>query len=435
MRWEGFNSQRKQWERMIQKEKVNGVTLILEHRPLYPSVALCIAFNNGSRDEPKEMNGISHFVEHMLFKGTKNKSAKQISYYAESIGCILDAFTGKEMTGIYARFLKDFAEPVCDLLTEIICHPLFGKQEFEKEKEVIIEEIKQSNEDDEDVLFNLFFYTLFPNNSLGLPIAGKIETIKKFTPEIIRNFYWENYTKDKIVISVVGDLEKNIYLKMGENLFLKEESINRREIIKDTKANKIGVEKKVDLDSVYFILGKKVFLEEEQDKYALSIFNTSLGGSLSSRLFQRLREEEGLVYQISSFVDFYIDVAVFGIYFVCDKSKLEKTLKIVVEELIKLRNQKFTQKEYEISLNYTKSAIVIHLENPLNRSFNLAKNEFIYGRCFTVQEILNVYNQIKKEQVDLITEKILNPLNEFSIASVGSIDEDYIKKILPKEIY
>lgn len=420
---------------MIQKEKVNGITLILEHRPSYPSVALCIAFNNGSRDEPKEMNGISHFVEHMLFKGTKYKSAKEISYYAESIGCILDAFTGKEMTGIYARFLKEFAEPVCELLTEITCYPLFNHQEFEKEKEVIIEEIKQSNEDDEDVLFNLFFNTLFPNTSLGLPIAGKIETIKNFTPETIKNFYWENYTKNKIVISAVGDLEKDIYRKMGENLLLKEGSINKREIIKDIGTNKIGVEKKVDLDSVYFILGKKVFLEEEQDKYALSIFNTSLGGSLSSRLFQRLREEEGLVYQISSFVDFYIDVAVFGIYFVCDKSKLEKTLNIVVEELIKLRNQKFTQKEYEIALNYTKSAIVIHLENPLNRSFNLAKNEFVYGRCFTVQEILNAYNQIKKEQVDFITEKILNSLNEFSITSVGSIDEDYIKKILPKEIY
>lgn len=419
---------------MIQKEKVNGITLILEHRPSYPSVALCIAFNNGSRDEPKEINGISHFVEHMLFKGTKNKSAKEISYYAESIGCILDAFTGREMTGIYARFLKEFAEPVCDLLTEIICYPLFNPKEFEKEKEVIIEEIKQSNEDDEDTLFNLFFYTLFPTTSLGLPITGRIETIKNFTPEIIKKYYWDNYTKNKIVISAVGDLEKDIYWKMGENLILKEEAVIKRETIKDIETIKISVEKKIDLNSVYFILGKKVFLEEE-DKYALSIFNTSLGGSLSSRLFQRLREEEGLVYQVSSFVDFYTDVAIFGIYFVCDKSKLEKTLKIVIEELIKLKNQKFTQKEYEIALNYTKSAIVIHLENPLNRSFNLAKNEFIYGRCFTVQEILNVYNQIKKEQVDLITDKILNSLNEFSIASVGSIDEDYIKKILPKEIY
>lgn len=419
---------------MIQREKVNGVTIILEHRPAYPSVALCIAFNHGSRDEPKEMNGISHFVEHMLFKGTKNRTAKEISYYAESLGCILDAFTGKEMTGIYARFLKEFTKPVCDLLTEIICHPLFNSQELEKEKEVIIEEIKQSNEDDEDLLFNLFFHTLFPNTSFGLPIAGEIETIKKFTSEIIKNFYWENYTKDKIMISAVGDLEKDIYQNMAENLFLKENAINERETIKDIESFKINVKKKSDLDSVYFILGKKIFLKEE-DKYAFSIFNTSLGGSLSSRLFQRLREEEGLVYQISSFVDFYIDVAVFGIYFVCDKAKLEKTLNIVVKELIKLKEQKFTQREYEIALNYAKSAIVIHLENPLNRSFNLAKNEFIYGRYFTVQEILSAYNQIKKEQVDMITEKVLDSLKEFSIVSVGNIDENYVEKILPKEIY
>ncbi|MEO0086758.1 MAG: pitrilysin family protein [candidate division WOR-3 bacterium] len=420
---------------MIQKEKINGVTLVLEHRPFYPSVALCVAFNHGSRDEPKEMNGISHFVEHMLFKGTKNKTAKEISYYAESIGCILDAFTGREMTGIYARFLKEFAEPVCDLLKEIICYPLFNSQEFEKEREVIIEEIKQSNEDDEDLLFNLFFNTLFPNASLGLPIAGKIETIKKFTPEIIKQFYWENYTKSKVVISVVGDLEKEVYQKMSENLLLKEGSENKREIIKEGGSLKISVKNKTDLDSVYFILGKKIFFQEEKEKYALSIFNTSLGGSLSSRLFQRLREEEGLVYQISSFVDFYEDVTIFGIYFVCDKAKLEKTLNIVTEELIKLKKEGFTKREYEIALNYTKSAIVIHLENPLNRSFNLAKNEFIYGRSFTVEEILDAYNQVKKEQLDLITEKVLSSLNEFSVASVGNVEESDVIKILPKEIY
>lgn len=419
---------------MIQKEKINGVTIILEHRPYHPSVALCVAFNHGSRDEPLEMNGISHFVEHMLFKGTKNKTAKEISYYAESIGCILDAFTGKEMTGIYVRFLKEFAEPVCELLTEIISYPLFNSQEFEKEKEVIIEEIKQSKEDDEDILFNLFFHTLFPNTSLGMSIAGEIETIKKFIPETIKKFYWENYTKDKVVICAVGDLENNVYIKMGSQLLLKEEFPKKRRMIEHIESPHIAVKKKCSLDSVHFILGKKIFLQEETEKYALTIFNTSLGGSLSSRLFQRLREDEGLVYQITSFIDFYIDVIVFGIYFVCDKIKLEKTLNVVIEELIKLKEEKLTQKEYEIALNYTKGAIVIHLENPLNRSFNLAKNEFVYGRYFTIQEILDRYTQIKKEHADFVTEKILNSLNDFSIVSVGNINEDYVRKILPKEM-
>jgi len=420
---------------MILKEKIDGVTTILEQRPYHPSVALCIAFNHGSRDEPLNMNGVSHFVEHMLFKGTKNKTAKEISYYAESIGCILDAFTGKEMTGIYARFLKEFAKSVCELLTEIVSCPLFNSQEFEKEKEVIIEEIKQSNEDDEDILFNLFFQTLFPNSSLGMPIAGEIETIKKFTPEIVKKFYQENYTKDKIVVCAVGDLDDlDVYRQIGKQLSLKEKGEIKRKINEISQANKIGVKRKRDLNSVHFILGKKIFLKDEIEKYAVAIFNTSLGGSLSSRLFQRLREDEGLVYQISSFVDFYVDVGIFGVYFVCDKIKLEKTLNIVVEELIKLKEKKLTQREYEIALNYTKGTIVIHLENPLNRGFNLAKNEFIYGRCFSVQEILDTYTQIRKEQVDLVTEKILNSLEDFSVASVGNISEEDISKILPKEL-
>ncbi|MEO0116013.1 MAG: pitrilysin family protein [candidate division WOR-3 bacterium] len=414
---------------MIRKEVVNGLRIIQEDFPFLPSAALGIIFNFGSRDEDKENNGMTHFIEHTLFKGTKKKSAREISLAAESLGAHLDGFTAREATGLYARFLKEKTEEVLELLSEVAFSPVFPEEEIEKEKRVILQEIREAEEDPEDKVFSILFETLFPDHPLGRPITGISETVKKFSREKILSYFGSNYRKERIILVLVGDktfCQKEWEIGNGDS---KADISFRKREKPSFPERRVRVERRKELESVYVVVAQPVLIHPQQ-RYALSVLNTAFGGALSSPLFQRLREEEGLVYQISSFIDFYSDCVLFGIYFVTNQKDLPQALKITSEVRERYYRDGFSPKEMAVALNLTKSSIILSQESPLHRLFALMRSELLFGETLTLGEILNNYEKVELAEVNFLAKEVLTP--PLVIAAVGNIREKELEPFLEK---
>ena len=401
----------------------SGVRVITENIPYLHSVALGILFNRGSRDEKENEQGISHLLEHMLFKGTTKRSAKEISIFAETKGTIIDGFTSKENTGIYARFLSEHFSSITDLTCEVLSLPLFGQKELEKEKGVIYEEIKSNIEDPEDQMLNQLFTVLYDPHPMGFPVTGTFQTLAGFESTSLRTFYDNNYSKKNVLIVGVGEINHKALCDKIEGQFNigMSDSINSR-VSPAPKIPSLKIEQRKELSQVFVSMAKPVFSFKDDRRYALSILNTALGGGLSSRLFQRVREEEGLVYTISSFVDLFIDSGVLGIYFITDYKNLAKGIKTVLEEITKLRDHKFTNEEFQTALNLTKSSILLGLENPLSRMMRLAKNELLLNRVTTIEDTINSYTSLNLEKVNELINIVL-PDNRFFMSCVGPLTE------------
>ncbi len=425
----------------IQKTKINNnIQLITEEIPFLNSASLGIFFNQGSRNEKKDIQGITHLIEHMLLKGTKYKTATEISHFVESRGSIIDAFTGKESTGIYSRFLVDNScfESMADLLCEIVIDSVFDEQELEKEKNVIFQEILESQEDPSDCAFSLLFTALFPNHPLSFQIAGTLDTIQNINRNYLVAHYHHNHLSSKICIVAVGKVNHNENVNKFKDKFsiLSSAEITKNSFFTPAQPQyAVGIQPRTDLNQVYCVLGTDTFSYSDKRKYALSVINTALGGSLSSRLFQRLREKEGLVYTISTFGDLYVDIGVWGLYFITDNKNLTRVLNIIFEENQKLRREKLTQKEFELAVNFCKGSLVLGLENPMSRMMRIGKNELLLNEIIPIEETLNRYTQLTLDDVNSIIDEVIKP--NFSAGIVGPINELEIKKLefMPENIF
>jgi predicted Zn-dependent peptidase len=401
----------------------SGIRIITEKLPYLHSVALGVLFNHGSRDEAEHEQGISHLLEHMLFKGTTQRSTKEISIFAESKGTIIDGFTSKENTGIYTRFLSEHFSPITDLTCEIVSSPLLTPNELEKEKGVIFEEIKSTIEDPEDQMLNLLFSSLYEPHPMGFPVTGNFQTLAGFGSSSLRSYYEKNYCKKNAVVVSVGEIEHEALCeKIDRQLNIGQNQTTNSRLPPTPKIPNRRIEHRKELTQVFVSMAKPVFSFQDERRYALSILNTAFGGGLSSRLFQKLREEEGLVYTISSFVDLFLDNGILGVYFITDYKKLEKGIKTVLEEIDKLRQNKFTVQEFETALNLTKSSILLGLENPLSRMMRMAKNELLLNRVSTIEETINAYDRLNLASVNELINVVL-PDNHFFMSCVGPLEE------------
>lgn len=424
----------------IQKTPLNhNIQLITEVLPYLNSAALGIFFYQGARNEDLKSQGITHLIEHMLFKGTKYKNATDISYLVESRGSIIDAFTGKEMTGIYSRFLVDNAcfDMMSDLLCEIVQDSVFNEQELEKEKNVIFQEILESQEDPSDCAFSLLFNALFFDHPLSFQIAGTLETVQNFNRDHLMNYYYRNHLNSKICVVAVGNVSHKEGVAKFQNRLANLPITEKPTQLLPTPPQPqyaVSIQPRTDLNQVYCALGTDTFSFQDERKYALSVINTVLGGSLSSRLFQRLREKEGLVYTVSTFGDLFVDIGVWGLYFITDNKNLARVLSIIFEENQKLRKEKLTKKEFELAVNFCKGSLVLGLENPMSRMLRIGKNELLLNKIVSIEESLNRYNQLKLDEVNSLIDEVIKP--DFSAGIVGPINEEEIKKLefMPKNI-
>lgn len=401
----------------------NGIRVLTQETNSTKSFTLGIWVNVGSRDESISTNGLSHFIEHSVFKGTKNYTALEISKSLERLGGYLNAFTTKEHTCFYAKALDSHFEKAFEILSELVTQPSFPKKEIDKEKLVILEEILSIEETPDDIIFDLIEKELFKNHPLSFPITGNKDNLISFSPELVKNFIRENYTANKIVVTVAGPIKHKNVVKLAERFLGKINSnhsnqTRKRPSIKNTNGEKIITK---DIALAHVCIARKTFGIKDPRRNLLGLIATLLGGMSSSRLFLRLREDKGLVYTIYSILNYYNDASVFGVYFSTNPEKQNLAIDLVKKEFQKLAKGKLINEEFDRVKNFVKGQISMSLEDTSSKIQNLAQGEFYFGRVKSLNEIFQEIDKLTKDQFLELAEEILD-LNEF-----------FTYKIIPKK--
>ena len=397
----------------------NGIRVLTQETNSIKSFTLGIWVNIGSRDEKRETNGLSHFIEHCVFKGTKNRSAKEIASSIEGLGAYLNAFTSKEHTCFYVRGLSDNFSQSFEILSDLVMNPIFPEDEIEKEKKVILEEYYSINDDPDDVIFDLIESELFKGHGLANPTIGNEENIKSFNSEILRHFIIDNYTADQIIVSVAGPIPHNVVVDQAEKLLgnINKKKSNVTRIVPDLTNKQIIKEAYRDINQVHICIARKTFGIKDERRSVLTILNTLLGGMTSSRIFQSIREEQALAYNTSSFINQYLDASVFGIYLSTSINNRDKSIELIKKEFKDLIENGIRDDELEISRNYLKGGISMSMENTSSKSTHLALNEFYFGEAKSIEEIFASIDKVKKNDVQELAEELLQ-WDAFSIYQI-----------------
>ncbi len=369
-----------------------GARVVTERIDHVRSVALGIWIACGSRDEKPGINGISHLIEHMLFKGTKSRSPKEIALSLEALGGSLDGFTSKELTCYHARFLDEHLDVACDVLLDLLGNPLFDKNALEMEKGVISEEIKSYYDTPEDVVFNLFFRALFPDHPLSLNVLGRQEDVGAIGRKQMIDYMTNSYTQDGTVIAAAGNIDHQElmgYLQSGLNFRRSRE----RNHTPPNDLEPFIIEERPRISQAHIAMGSRIFPYNDKRRYPLLVLNQIAGSGMSSRLFQRLRENEGLVYTVSSFAELFFDTGLFGVYLAVDPSNAERAVDSVRDEIDKLRHE-IPEKELIDAKSSLKGSIVIGLESTTSRMMRLARGELYLSEYVSLDETLGEIERV-----------------------------------------
>lgn len=383
------------------------------------SFTLGIWVNVGSRDEENNLNGLSHFIEHCVFKGTKNRNAKEIASSIERLGAYINAYTTKEHTCFYVRGLSDNFVQSFEVIADLVKNPVFPEDEIEKEKSVILEEYYSINDDPDDIIFDLIEGELFKGHGLANPIIGNEENIRSFDSKKTKNFIEQNYTADRIIVSVAGPISHNVVVEYTEKLLgdieTKKSVLDRT--MPDLTNYQILKEELRDINQVHICMARKTFGVKDERRATLSILNTLLGGMTSSRLFQLIREEQALAYNTSSFVNNYYDASVFGVYLNTSLSNREKVIELIKKEFQSIKENGIKDDEFEIARNYLKGGISMSMENTSSKSSHLAVSEFYYGKVKSLEEIFKSIDKVTKDDVMKLANELLC-WDDFSIYQI-----------------
>ena len=385
----------------------NGLTVISEKIESVRSVSVGVWIKTGSRYEEMQDNGIAHFLEHMVFKGTKRRSALKIAQSLESLGGSLNAFTGKEVTCYYAQSLDNHLKQVIDVLSDMLCNSLFQPKEIEKEKMVVIEEIKSVKDTPEDYIFDIFQEKLFPNCPLGNPILGTEDSVSQFNKNRLVSYLNKFYSTKNTVISAAGNVEHDKLVQLVEKYFNLPQTENN---LKATKANDAAMESfeiHQQINQAHLCMGNAGIAFTSKMRYPLLLLNTYLGGGMSSRLFQKLREKNGLAYSVYSFIDFYKDTGLFGVYIGTDKKKFSKAKKILIQELDAAAQNQISANALNKLKNQLKGNIVIGFENTSRRMSQIAKNEIYLNKHVDINEIIGNIDAVTSEDIYDVAQQII----------------------------
>ncbi len=417
----------------------NGIRVVMEDIPYVNSVSIGIIIDTGSIKEDKLNFGVSHFIEHMLFKGTQNRTARDIAESIDNIGGQLNAFTGKESTCYYAKVLYNHYDIALDILSDMLCNSAFAEEEIEKEKSVIIEEINMYLDLPEDLASETLNELMFENTSLGHPILGTIESIKGMNREKILEFFYTNYIPENIVISVAGKVNPKEILKELNNYFGMLNNTNKfkkhNNIINNSYffTNKLkGIHR--NTEQLNLCIGMEGVSYVSNKIESLLVLNNVFGGSMSSRLFQKIREELAIAYIIESFPSPFKDVGVFNMYVGLDSTQVLKTLEYIVEEINVIKKKLITQEELAKSKEQLKGSYVLGMEGTFSRMYEIGKSLSIYNIVESPTEVLEKIDKINMTDIHDLVNIIFNK-EKINIAYVGELHkkdttEDKIKDIL-----
>lgn len=399
----------------------NGIRVVTERMEGVRSVSLGICITSGSRDENENEKGISHLIEHMLFKGTETRTAKDIAVTIESIGGTLNAFTAKEFTYYYARFLDRHLDRVWELLTDILEHPAFDEKELNKEKAVILEEIKSFEDSPEEQAFHGLAKILFKDHPLAHPIMGTRRELNSLSRDDMLRFRTLHYTGDNLIVAASGHLEHEKLVELVSSSLSPYDNKSKENGQPPKKvAPEIKIKTRKDISQVHVALGCRTIKYDSEERMPLLVLNTLLGDGMSSRLFQRLREQEAKVYTIFSYLELFRDTGLLGVYLATSKRYLQSVINNIFDEFTKLRKEGINQEELTNTKEQLKGELILGLESTANRMVRLTKDEIYLSRYVSLDEVITSIDRVKEEDIAVLAERFLNPSN-YSISIVGPI--------------
>lgn len=406
----------------------NGLTVLTENMPNVRSISLGIWLKKGSRHEKLDENGISHFIEHLLFKGTKSKSVHKIALIIDSIGGQIDAFTSKEYTCFYARVLDEHFPKALELLSDIILHPKFDAEDIEKERKVIFEEIRMVEDIPDELVYDIFVENFWKGNSLGKPIQGTIENISRMTNRKLMNHFKKSYSAENLLIAATGHLNHRKIISMVKETFQDLPDYNSQTKLKAPKPHFSLVKKeKKELEQVHLCLGVEAFPKDIKERYQLMVLNDVLGGSMSSRLFQNIREEKGLAYSIFSSINSFIDAGFEMVYAATHPKSAKEVIKLIIQELANLKENFISHEELKVAKEHLKGNLMLSLESTSSRMSNIAKHEIYFGRQFSLDEMLKGIESVTAEKIQNLSRKIFVD-NRLALTALGRFSNFHISQ-------
>ncbi|ARV44170.1 zinc protease [Bacillus subtilis] len=394
----------------------NGVRVVLENNPTVRSVAIGVWIGTGSRHETPEINGISHFLEHMFFKGTSTRSAREIAESFDRIGGQVNAFTSKEYTCYYAKVLDEHANYALDVLADMFFHSTFDENELKKEKNVVYEEIKMYEDAPDDIVHDLLSKATYGNHSLGYPILGTEETLASFNGDSLRQYMHDYYTPDRVVISVAGNISDS-FIKDVEKWFGSYEAKGKATGLEKPEFYTEKLTRKKETEQAHLCLGFKGLEVGHERIYDLIVLNNVLGGSMSSRLFQDVREDKGLAYSVYSYHSSYEDSGMLTIYGGTGANQLQQLSETIQETLATLKRDGITSKELENSKEQMKGSLMLSLESTNSKMSRNGKNELLLGKHKTLDEIINELNAVNLERVNGLARQLFT--EDYALALIS----------------
>ncbi|MEJ2716242.1 MAG: pitrilysin family protein [Deltaproteobacteria bacterium] len=400
----------------------NGLRIITEEVPYFQSVSLGIWVRSGSRFEAPGVNGICHFIEHMLFKGTHRRSAYAIAREIDCVGGVLNAFTSKELTSFYCKVTDENLELALDLLTDIFLNASFPEDEIEREKQVICQEIHQLEDCPEDLVHEILGNRFWSNDPLGRPILGTVPSIVNLDRDTVMAFKRDAYSPEETLVCAAGKLEHDHLVEFIERVMGEVPRGSAREAPGEPALESSSVIVNRDLEQVHICLGARGPSAVAESRHSGFVLNTILGGGMSSRLFQEVREKSALAYSVYSFLSSFSNTGLFGIYAGCDPARADELLKIVKQENERLITT-ITEEDMQTAKNQIKGSVVLAMESSETRMNRLAKGEYYFGRYVSMEEVIEAIDEVTLSDLSSLAEETINS-EPLTLVALGPVDED-----------
>lgn len=403
----------------------NGLTILTEKMPDVRSATLGFWLKIGSRNEPKPLNGICHFIEHAVFKGTNRRGALDIAMETDRLGGNLDAFTSHETTGFLIKVVDEKIPKAFDLIADMIANPRFDEKELKRERKVIFEEMKMVEDAPEELLSELFLQDFFPAHALGLPIEGTRKTVKTFDQKTVADFHSENYLPENIVIACAGNVEHKEIVDLAEKFFNSPQSAISHQpsaaLAKPFFAAPISLKNKSNLEQTHLIIAAPWIAANDERRYAGSLLNSILGDGNSSRLWQNVREKRGLAYSVGASISTFEDCGIFSIYAGTSPEKLPEVVDLSIHEIRQIKQKGVSIEELNLAKEQTVSAILLGLESTSVRADALANSEIVFGRQISVEETLEKIENVDAEQVREIANDFFHT-DKMALVALGNVN-------------
>ncbi len=386
----------------------NGLRVVTEEIRYVRSISIGAWINVGSRDETPKNNGISHFAEHMVFKGTERFSCPAIARSLEQYGGYLNAFTTKEHTCFYARILDDHLKDAIDVISDLIQRPVLSGREIEKEKKVILEELKNIEDDPDDLIHDYFDHNIFRKHPLGLSIIGRAETIQRIRRQDLLAYLRYHYVPSRMVIAAAGNLRHDQLVELVEKYFGKMRAV-KTSLVRSSGPHNLSPKEETferPITQAHVCLGTLGYSVKHRSRYPFLMLNTVLGEGMSSRLFQNIREKYGFAYAVYSFANLMSDTGNFGVYIATDDSNIRRSIDLIYRELEKLKGRGVSPAELKRTKAQLKGSMMLSLESMSSRMMRLGSSEFYFGRSLPLNEIVASIDAVKADEIQAVAHRL-----------------------------